>query len=141
MGFRVIGIQKCQKNLLVIFFCIFEPSLWIFELLWKTNFWFFLMSSLVEFQLAKYYPFPILEFSVWQGHLKSNFSWSVQDIHLKFLGLSYLIYCKNLANFYQIEMSHVVQASKIVSFGVEWQNDPGTIHSDLLWNLEDPAVC
>ena len=48
-----------------------------------------------------------------------------------------IYYCKNLANFYQIlrwVMSKPQKLSHLV-----W-NDPGAIHFDLLWNLENPVL-
>ena len=79
----------------------------------------FLISYLEEFQSVKYccskistsrnirlwksYKFTLNPnfgaFSLTLLTLTSDFSWSVQDIKLKLSGLSYLIYCNNLANF------------------------------------------
>ena len=51
--------------------------------------------------------------------LKSDFSQSVQDIKLEFLGLSYLIYCNNLASSYQTLRWVMPQPQKFCTFGVE----------------------
>ena len=45
-----------------------------------------------------------------------------------------------MAYFYQILTWVIFKPQKLYHLAVEWQNDPGATHLDLLWNLEHPVL-
>ena len=122
MGFGVTGIQKCKKFLPTIYFFFFfffafliihYGFTYCFEILtfgWNTKFqplkyWPSKINTSRNIKLQKSYKSTLNPnfgvFIVTLLTLKRNLTKPIQDIKLKFSGLSYLIYCNNLA-FFQI---------------------------------------